>query len=193
MFNAVTMGRKYLLLFVIILAVVFLSGCTTSSELEKSIELEDGIKNCGPDRCPVGKYRQDSTSCNCIFIGVGDQRAEENSPEVDPAGKITYATFSKPCNLELSDRNLLLEGVNTVRWLSDTLMEVNVIATASCASGIKSSGIRMAGKSITLWYSVATIAEPDRSPGCRCGHEVVYWIRGLDQNEQYPITLQELE
>ena len=188
------MGWKYLLLFVIIIAAVFLSGCTTdSSELKESTGVEEGIRDCGPNRCPVVKYRLDSTSCKCTFIGVGDQRAGETSPEVDPDGKITYTTFSKPCNLELSDRNLLLEGVNTVRWLSDTLMEVNAIVTASCASGIKSSGLKIAGKSITLWYSVPPISEADRSPGCQCGHELVYWIQGLDRNEQYPLTFQELE
>ncbi len=185
------MERKHHLLFVtiaILIAVVFLSGCTTNSPVD-----EGGTRDCGPNRCPVEKYRQNSTSCKCIFIGVGDQRAEESSPEVDPTGEMTYTTFSKPCNTELSDRGLLMEGINTVRWLSDTLMEVNVIATANCGFGIRSSGVKMEGKDIILWYSVSTTSSGEPLVLCRCGHELVYWIEGLDRHEQYPITVQNLK
>ncbi len=188
----VGMERKYPLLigiaFIVIIVTVILIN-----RIPPLPESGGGTRDCGPNRCPVNKYRLNSTSCKCIFIGVGDQRAEETSPEADPAGEMMYTSFSKPCNSELSDRGLLKEGVNTVRWLSDTQMEVNVIATANCALSIKSSGVKIEGKDITLWYSVSTTSPSEQLVLCRCGHELVYWIEGLDRHEQYPITVQELE
>lgn len=186
------MERKHHLLFgiafiVIIAAVIIISSAPPLPEPEA------GTKDCGPNRCPVNKYRRNSTSCKCLFIGVGDERTEMPRPEADLSGEMTSVSFTKPCNLDLSDRGLLMEGVNTIRWLSDTLMEVNVIATGNCASGIKSSGVKMEGKEITLWYSLPTVSAGDPSARCECGHEVIYWIEGLDRYEQYPITLQELK
>lgn len=186
------MERKHHLLIGISLIVIIAAILISSTPPLPAAE-GGGVKDCGPNRCPVSKYRRNESSCKCVFIGLGDQRAEETYPEADPAGEMTYTSFSKPCNLELSDRNLLMEGVNTVRWLSDSLMEVNAIATANCVSGIKSSGVKMEGDAITLWYSLPALAQGEPSARCECGHELVYWIEGLDWRGQYDITLQELK
>ncbi len=184
------MERKHHLLIGIALIVIIAAILISSTPPLPSTE--GPVKHCGPNRCRVAKYRRNESSCKCVFIGLGDQRAEETYPEADPAGETAYTSFSKACNLELSDRNLLMEGVNTVRWLSDSLMEVNAIATANCASGIRSSGVKMKGNAVTLWYSLPTITQGDPSARCECGHELVYWIEGLDWRGQYDITFQEL-
>jgi len=193
------MAQKYQvflgMLVIVIVVTILRGGVFLSPNLDESGDttgqITESQRDCGPNRCPLNKYRLNSSNCKCIFIG--DITAEESSPPVDSGDGVTYTTSFSPCNRELGDRGFLLEGVNTIRWLDSTTMGVNVIATANCVSGIKSQGVTKEGEDITLWYSTSTPSPDDSRGVCTCGHELMYKLSNVDREENYNIIIQELQ
>lgn len=161
----------------IALFLILLAGC--SSPVEKFQPEDQATGACQPlaaQRCPEGEYALDEKTCECRYIGK----------QMDFLPSVSESYFY-PCE-QGPGASGLIPGINTVAWPGESTLHVAAIAMVNCGRGVHRTGYRMDGMNISLWYEVSEIGE--QLVSCVCGHELDYYIVGIEQRE-YTITLSE--
>ncbi|MBU7032469.1 MAG: hypothetical protein HXS53_08050 [Theionarchaea archaeon] len=83
----------------------------------------------------------------------------------------------------MDERNL---GVQEVRWIDDTTLEVTAIITIKCAEKIRGGKYEIRDTTITLKYDAPQCEE---CVFCLCAHKLTYRFGGIDKKE-YTFTLE---